>query len=184
MDKSDMSKVLSHALRHAPSEYGLELDEHGWAPVERVIHAIRQVKPEWDCISVNDLSDVIANSDKCRHEIRDGHIRALYGHSVPGKYCRTPLTPPIHLYHGTSPDTVESINRVGLLPMNRQYVHLSVDQDQAIRVGRRRHRTPVVYRIAARLALSDGTLFFRASERIWLAESVASRHLEIVDGHQ
>ncbi|WP_442860530.1 RNA 2'-phosphotransferase [Arthrobacter sp. zg-Y820] len=45
--RSEISRVLSHALRHAPEEYGLELETEGWAPVGDVIPALRLMGPEW-----------------------------------------------------------------------------------------------------------------------------------------
>ena len=39
MDYTKLSKEISYALRHAPWEYELELDEEGFVPVEQLIHA-------------------------------------------------------------------------------------------------------------------------------------------------
>jgi putative RNA 2'-phosphotransferase len=37
-----ISKFISLVLRHHPEALGLTLDEHGWADVEEMIHAIQQ----------------------------------------------------------------------------------------------------------------------------------------------
>lgn len=34
MKDMDLSREISYALRHAPWEYELEMDEEGWVPVE------------------------------------------------------------------------------------------------------------------------------------------------------
>ncbi len=40
-------------------------------------------------------------ASKQRYETAGGRIRALYGHSLPGKLVCTPATPPAELFHGT-----------------------------------------------------------------------------------
>ena len=36
----ELSKEISYALRHAPWEYELEMNEEGWVPVEQLLDAI------------------------------------------------------------------------------------------------------------------------------------------------
>lgn len=43
--------------------------------------------------------------------------------------------PPDILYHGTGEKYVSSIDKEGLLPKSRLYVHLSKDEDTAVNVG-------------------------------------------------
>jgi len=96
-----LSKRVAHALRHAPWVYELELDEEGWAPVDQLLTALRQARREWRDLTVDDLAAMIAHSGKRRYEMRDGRIRALYGHSLPGKLRKEQARPPDILYHGT-----------------------------------------------------------------------------------
>src|SRR5579862_9483009 len=126
MKSSDLSRALSHALRHEPWLYELELDGDGWTSVESILAAVRRERVEWSELSEAELVNVVDNSSKRRHEIQGSRIRALYGHSIPGKLKRTPATPPEVLFHGTGPNVVSIIKSSGLLPMARQYVHLSV----------------------------------------------------------
>ncbi|WP_423723756.1 RNA 2'-phosphotransferase [Arthrobacter zhangbolii] len=46
--RSEISRVLSHALRHAPGEYGLVLDPEGWAPLSEVLGALHRLGPKWE----------------------------------------------------------------------------------------------------------------------------------------
>jgi putative RNA 2'-phosphotransferase len=62
-----------------------------------------------------------------RHEIVGDRIRALDGHSIPGKLRRKRGTPFDILDHGTNAGSISLIRDLGLLPMSRQYVHLSTD---------------------------------------------------------
>lgn len=84
MDYQKLSKEVSYALRHAPWEYELELDENGWVEIKQLLHSIKE-SVEWNLITENDLNKMIAISEKKRHEILGNKIRALYGHSIPQK---------------------------------------------------------------------------------------------------
>ncbi len=137
INRKRLSKILSHALRHAPWVYELELDDEGWVPVDEVLAALR-VRPQWADLIESDLANVIEQSDKRRFEIQGDRIRALYGHSVPGKLKKTAAVPPHVLFHGTSPRVFEKITSAGLKPMRRQFVHLSTDEPTALEVGRRK----------------------------------------------
>jgi putative RNA 2'-phosphotransferase len=108
-DLTAISRTLSHALRPEPWLYELELDAEGWTPVEAVLAGLRAERNDWRDLAADDLAEMIATSTKRRHEMADGRIRALYGHSVPGKLARTPSPPPERLYHGTSPKTLDAI---------------------------------------------------------------------------
>jgi putative RNA 2'-phosphotransferase len=168
-----LSKALSRALRHQPERYGLEVDEEGWVPVEDLLRALQGV--EGREVSRDDLVDVVERSAKRRHEIREDRIRALYGHSLPARISMTPEVPPDLLFHGTSPAAAGLILERGLLPMRRQYVHLSGDRETALAVGRRKDRAPVLLVIDAGAAHRAGHRFYRGNEAVWLAESVPPR---------
>jgi putative RNA 2'-phosphotransferase len=60
----------------------------------------------------------------------------------------------------------------GLLPMGRQYVHLSVDEKTALQVGRRKDEHPVILKIASQKAYSAGITFYKGNEIVWLADKV------------
>ena len=38
----ELSKEISYALRHAPWEYELEMNEEGWVPVEQLLDALHR----------------------------------------------------------------------------------------------------------------------------------------------
>jgi len=173
----DLSRTVSHALRHAPWLYELEPDREGWVPAEMLLAALRR-RPRWRDLTVLDLETMMAESDKRRFELRDGKIRALYGHSLAGKLAREPAAPPPLLYHGTAPEALDAIRSRGLLPMSRQYVHLSTDIPTALQVGARKARQPVVLCIDAARAHRCGVLFYRGNESVWLADHIPSEFID------
>lgn len=172
IDLRDVSRIASHALRHEPWLYELELDEQGWVTVEAFLAALRGERRAWGSLTEADLVAMIEQSDKKRHELRDGRIRALYGHSTPQKLLKEPAQPPAVLYHGTAPDVAERIRADGLRPMGRQYVHLTTDTEMAMQVGRRKADAPIILTVNAAQAHGSGVAFYRGNDRVWLADVI------------
>lgn len=174
MEFSKLSKAVSHALRHEPWLYELELDEAGWVSINDLIAALQLANPEWPILTQNHISQMISQSEKKRHELNNGQIRALYGHSLPQKLKAELLKPPQILYHGTSPESAKQIKLTGLEPMSRQYVHLSVDTATANEVGKRKSVKPTILSISAASAFAGGVKFYRGNDLVWLADFVPS----------
>jgi putative RNA 2'-phosphotransferase len=166
-----LSKKVSHALRHKPWLYELELDPEGWTPLADLLDALPSVTRD-------DLVAMMAAADKQRFELDGDRIRALYGHSVPGRIVKRRAAPPAVLLHGTAPAAVPAIQRDGLLPMRRQYVHLSVDRETAAQVGGRRAARPVILTVRASDAHAAGVPFWHGNEMVWLAESVPPEFID------
>lgn len=171
-----LSKTTSYALRHAPEEFGLTLSPHGFVPLDDLIAALE--RRGWENLSQKDFERIIRNSEKKRYEIRDGKIRALYGHSVKGITILDPSEPPEILYHGTTHWAAPKILEGGLKPMGRQYVHLSTDIETAMQVGRRRDSKPVVFEVAAKSCYDSGIPFYHVGETIWTSEAIPPRFLK------
>ncbi|MBD3920937.1 RNA 2'-phosphotransferase [Paenibacillus sp. PR3] len=176
MDYSKLSKAVSYALRHAPWEYELELDNEGWVYINQLLMALH-IENQWESVTENDLRQMIDLSDKKRHEIFKDRIRALYGHSIPQKIHKTVDVPPSILYHGTARPLVEQILSEGLQPMARQYVHLSVDINTANLVGKRKDSDPVLLKLDAEKAFNDGVKFYQGNNVVWLADCVPPEYI-------
>lgn len=176
MNYVELSKEISYALRHAPWEYKLEMDEEGWVPLEQLLEALRRTE-KWKNVCETDLSEIIKKSTKKRHEIKNGKIRAFYGHSIPMRILKEPKMPPDILYHGTARRFLASIKEKGLLPQNRQYVHLSQDIETAESVGKRHDDKPCLLIIDAKMAWSEGIKFYLGNEKVWLADNIPSIYI-------
>lgn len=163
MDLQKVSKRLSYVLRHRPDSVGLTLDEAGWVPVEKLLHAMKMTRSQ--------LDEVVANNDKRRFTIEGERIRANQGHSVGVDLRLDPLAPPETLYHGTVARNLESIRAQGLLKGDRHHVHLSADPETAARVGARRGK-PVVLTVDSRAMAAAGHVFYRSANGVWLTDSV------------
>ena len=174
MTLTQTSRYISLILRHKPETIGITLDEHGWANVDELIAGVSRTHP----LTMELLQEIVRTDEKQRYSFNEDKtlIRANQGHSIPVDVELPELEPPAILYHGTGQKYVESIDRQGLLPKSRLYVHLSTDRDTAMKVGKR-HGTPVIYTIQAGKMFADGYLFYRSVNGVWLTKEVPIEYL-------
>jgi putative RNA 2'-phosphotransferase len=171
-----LSRFVSQVLRHEPWFCELELDDEGWVAVDELLDAVRAAAVRWCDADRSLLERMVAGSSKRRHEVIGDRVRALYGHSLPGRLRKERGEPPAWLFHGTSPFAAEVIVVDGLRPMGRQFVHLSTDRHIAAEVGRRKSSDPVVLSVnAAAAAAATGVPFWIGNEAVWLADCVPAR---------
>ena len=90
---------------------------------------------------------------------------------------KEPVIPPDILYHGTTHKALDAIMNDGLKPMGRQYVHLSVDTETAVQVGKRRDNDPVILKIDALKAYNDGVRFYKGNDKVILADHVPQQYI-------
>ena len=172
-----LSKFLSLVLRHEPEKIGIILDSNGWVAVEDLLAAAARAGTP---VSREELDQVVVTNDKKRFAFSpDGsRIRASQGHSVEIDLGLAPVVPPERLYHGTATRFVDSIRAEGLRSQSRQHVHLSPDEETAVKVGQR-HGKPVVLVVRAGAMHQDGHVFYRSENGVWLTEAVPPGYLEI-----
>ena len=180
MNYLELSKEVSYALRHAPWEYELEMDEQGFVPISQLLTALDETGHYEKNVTIEDLRHMMEVSDKKRHEIIGDKIRALYGHSIPMHIKKEEMIPPDVLYHGTTHRALDRILKEGLKPMSRQYVHLSKDVDTALSVGKRRDDKPVLLSVDAKKAYEDGIKFYLGNDKVVLADYVPSEYLKVI----
>ena len=174
MSEQEISKYIALILRHKPEVIGISLDEHGWADVNQLIEGISKTHP----LNREMLEEIVRTDNKQRYSFNDDHslIRANQGHSIPVDVELEEKTPPDILYHGTGLKYTESIDRQGLIPKSRLYVHLSADYDTAVKVGQR-HGKPVVYQVKAGKMTADGYKFYLSVNGVWLTKRVLPEYL-------
>lgn len=175
MSLRDTSKFISLILRHKPDAIGITLDEHGWANVDELIAGIAK-QQHFDMAM---LEKIVATDDKQRYSFNEDKtlIRANQGHSVPVDVELEQVSPPKHLYHGTGEKYVASIEKQGLIPKSRLYVHLSPDYNTAEKVGSR-HGKPVIYCISAEKMAKDGYVFYKSVNGVWLTKEVPVKYFK------
>ncbi|MDB5131024.1 MAG: kptA [Mucilaginibacter sp.] len=167
-----ISKAISHALRHEPSSYGLTLDEDGYVRIEDLVNALK--KKCWASLTYDDITKMVNDQQKIRHEIKGDKIRASYGHSVKEAIIKhVSNEPPDILYHGTKANNYHKIMEFGLLPMSRQFVHLSETVDIAHIVAGRRKGENIILSVEAKRAHAAGINFYCEAGGIWLSDEIS-----------
>lgn len=177
MNYKETSKYISLILRHKPDVIGITLDEHGWANVDELIAGVSKTHP----INMDILEQIVAEDEKQRYSFNEDKtlIRANQGHSIPVDVELEEKEPPEILFHGTGEKYVDSINKSGLIPKSRLYVHLSSNEEIAYKVGTR-HGKPVIYKVKSKEMYQDGYKFFCSVNGVWLTKAVPVRYIEII----
>ena len=172
----ETSKFISLILRHKPGTIGISLDEHGWADVQELIAGINASGNHQ--LDMDLLEEIVRTDEKQRYSFNEDHtlIRANQGHSIPVDVELEEMIPPAILYHGTGEKYVASIDREGLIPKSRLYVHLSSDEETARKVGSR-HGKPVIYTVDCAAMTADGYQFFLSANHVWLTKAVPAGYL-------
>jgi putative RNA 2'-phosphotransferase len=178
IDDKRLSKTMTFALRHKPWVYEMELDVEGWVDVEILLDVLRHDRPQWRELTVADRQGMMARADKQRFELKDGCIRARYGHSKSNSIRQIPAKPPTHLIHGTAAKSLSLIMQEGLKPMRRQFVHLSVDEDTATQVARRKGEQIALIEVDALRAYQNGIGFYQGNDKVWLADAIPADYLQ------
>ncbi len=178
MGKLDkLSVFISLVLRHKPDAAGIQLDEHGWANVDELIEGIKNTGRQ---IDMDVLEEIVRTDNKQRYSFNQDKtlIRANQGHSIPVDVELEESQPPQYLYHGTADRFLDFIMGEGLKPMSRLYVHLSKDEETAVKVGQR-HGKPVVLKIKAEEMWKDGIKFYLSQNGVWLTKHVDTKYIDV-----
>ena len=176
MDYKSVSIFLALILRHKPEQAGISLDKHGWANVDDLVNGIAK---KYQGFNIDILEEIVRTDNKQRYSFNEDHtlIRANQGHSIPVDVELEELEPPKFLYHGTGKKYVESINREGLIPKSRLYVHLSNDISTALEVGERHGGLGDVYRVYSGDMYKNGFKFYKSKNGVWLTKHVPIEYL-------
>ena len=177
MHLTAVSRYISLILRHQPEVIGIALDKHGWADVDALIRGIQETKEP--AFSREMLDEIVRTDSKQRYAYNEDRtlIRASQGHSIPVDVELLQAVPPEVLWHGSGEKYAASIEKIGLIPKSRLYVHLSKDMDTAIAVGKR-HGKPVVYQVDAGRMAQSGYLFYLSANGVWLTKEVPVEFLQ------
>jgi len=142
-----------------------------------------------DCAKINgvnlnrtEIIKIVETSEKKRFSLKDygKYIRANYGHSIPVELGLKPTRPPVYLFHGTASRLISSIKQKGLVKEGRNYVHLSVDESTALKVGAR-HGRPVVLKVSSVDMHSANFEFYLSESGVWLTDHVPVKYILFVD---
>lgn len=182
--QESLRRLLTRILRHDPASHAVRLTEKGWAELDSIVAAVnrrRRLLRLWQPWTEDDLLAFVA-TERERFEIRNGSVRARYGHSLPIDLGTIRL-PPERLYHGTSSDYLGAIRMLGLRAYSRHDVHLTSDIDYAAKIAETHAGTSVTLGIRAGEACRQGGMSFRqATEHVWLIRRLPVDYIDGLPG--
>lgn len=176
-EQENLGKFIALILRHKPDVIGITLDSHGWANVTELIKGINKTQN----FTMGMLEKIVEEDAKNRYSFNKEKtlIRANQGHSIDVDVQLKEMVPPEILYHGTGIKYRSSINKEGLIPKSRLYVHLSEDVATATDVGSR-HGEPFIYKVKAKEMYDAGYKFYLSVNGVWLTKEVPCSYLSEV----
>ena len=180
-----LSKLMSFLLRHDPSAAALSMDREGWVSIKDLVEGIRsrwRNSSLYRWVKEEHVIAIALLDPKGRFELRNGMIRARYGHS---KKLHVSIEYPKdvdskYLYHGTTRRNLVSILREGIKPMNRHYVHLTLDVDDACTVGKRHGDDTITLLIDAECVRRLGIDILIGSKHVRLVSYVPPQCIKMV----
>lgn len=174
-----LSRTMTYALRHNPDEFGITLDEDGYTDLIALYNGLK-TKDYLSHLKLYHIVYVVEEDLKKRFDALDGMIRARYGHTVPCRILKKPTAPHIFLYHTTNALNKDNIKFDGLLPMQRQYVHLTSEIGDAQNRGIKNYADYSIIKVSSLEAHRAGHNFYQEAANVWLADSVPSKFLEFL----
>lgn len=171
VNRTKISKTMAYLLRHNPS--GIEISDQGFVEINELLEELRD---KWPDIRRQDVMEVVEKDPKGRYEVKDGKVRARYGHSIKVN-LELRKAKVDTLYHGTTEEASMKILENGLKSKGRQKVHLSSNIDEAIQVGKRRTNDPVVLEIDAEECRSNGIKIEKASDEVYVSKEIPPKYI-------
>lgn len=166
-DHRRLSKAMAYQLRHYGPSNGISVDNTGFASMDELALSLK--------VDSSHLLAIAEHPGEPRFEVRDGRIRALYGHTLDVVIeAGIKLGSPTSLYHGSSWSVLDRIVRDGVIPMERRMVHLTNVAEEAMAVGERKG-APVV------LAIEQSNDEAPVAEGIWVSAHILPHRLSIVN---
>jgi putative RNA 2'-phosphotransferase len=172
------SVYLSGVLRHFPEKIGINLNIQGWVEITTLLE---KMSMDGHPLTRDELLQIVSTDGKSRYSLSgEGMhqmIRCNQGHSTSQVNLDfTAAEPPAKLYHGTATKNVSEINKMGIIPMSRHYVHLSDNLATASQVGSR-HGELHIYEIDAQRMSENGHVFYLSDNNVWLVDCVPYEYL-------
>ncbi len=172
-----LGRFISGVLRHFPDKFRLEVDENGWVSFEALARVVRR-KYRWANQWL--IKAMVYTDKKNRYELKNGRIRARYGHSIKVKLSDYPPAEEDVLYYGTGEEEAHRLLEIGIKPVNQTFVHLSASIEKSREVARLRTDEPIILEIDAKSARKNGVRIIKANKFIALAEEVPPEYIRLV----
>jgi len=85
------------------------------------------------------------------------------------------------LYYPVTEEEVEIIMEQGILPTDRNKVHLSGSIEKAMEAGKIRTENPVILKIDAKKAMEEGIDIRKAGKDVYIADEIDAKYISILE---
>lgn len=161
-----LAKIISYILGYRPDEFGLVLDNDGFARIKDLLKVLAE-EDGWRYVRRGHIDEVLYALTDSPIEIDNLHIRARQRERLPEI---TPIeNPPKLLYTGIRRRAHPNVHQKGIFPGANPHVILSSDINMAVRMGRRIDQSPVLLTILVQDSITRGVRFSQAGEALYLA---------------
>jgi putative RNA 2'-phosphotransferase len=173
----NLGRLMAGILRHFPERFGLKMDENGWIDLREFIKAVQLRRRNLHWLRPHHIHAMIETDPKGRYQIREGAIRATYGHSFDVDLQLPSDNIPDILFYPTTEEEVEILLETGIRPSDRKKVHLSKTYEDAMTAGKHRVEAPIILSINAKELIDDGGIIQRAGKTVFITDTVPSKTL-------
>ena len=181
MELDRLGRIMAGCLRHFPQRYELTMDAHGFVSMTALIQSVQAKLPKFRFLRPHHLQAIAGTDDKGRYEVREGNIRATYGHTVEVDLDLPTNDVPDELYYPVPAGQFDEAVEKGIDPVDRKKVHLSKSVDAAAAAGAGAADDPVIVSIDTVKMRGDGHVIKRAGTVVYLADRVPGEYLKKVD---
>lgn len=171
-----LARTLTYVLGHRPDEFGLVLDEAGFAPTKKLLAALAG-EPGLAWVRRRHLEELAVLLSPPRFEVAGERIRSL--EPGPPQLRRPGEAPPTFLYAAVAPKAHARVWEEGLKAPAGEELTLCRTPELARKLGRRRAPDPVPVRIQAQAAARKGVVFTAYGEELFLTAAVPRVFLEL-----
>jgi putative RNA 2'-phosphotransferase len=175
-----LSSLMVGILRHFPQNFDLEIDKNGWIEIDKMAEAIKNKVEGFYWVRRKHIEAVATTDEKGRYQIKDGKIRATYAHTIDVDLSDLPDADVDELYYPVTEEELEIVLEQGLLPVDRNKVHLSGSMEKATEAGKRRCENPVILKIDVKKALEEGLKIKKAGNEVYIADRVDGKYISKV----
>jgi putative RNA 2'-phosphotransferase len=169
-------QLITTWLRHKPFKAGFKLDDYGWVGIEDLLKSLK----ENDILATLEDLETINNAMPIKRWEIDSvknKIRATHGHSVPIKIDLPFKKPPRILYHGSKIDLIPAVLKYGILPMWRQFVNLSSEEENAIEYSEKKNGHSIIFGVSAEEMFINDFIFYNPQKTIWITRFIPLDYL-------
>jgi putative RNA 2'-phosphotransferase len=175
-----ISGMMAGILRHFPDRFGLMMDSRGWVDIREMVESIRKRRPLLQWLRPYHIEALVETDPKGRYQIDGGMVRATYAHTVDVDLSDLPEAEVDELFFPVTEEELDIILEQGIMPTDRNKVHLSGGIEKAMEAGKVRDEKPVILRIDALKARKDGIIIRKAGNDVYTTDEIKAEYLSLV----